>query len=179
MIAKTASSEPNLPEALTARSAKPLDVGAFVALARVSCAEAARPFDERLVRYVFAGLERGDPYIHLLEAAGEVVGFAIVRHKGGPLGGWSYVEEDLLFVRADKRTAEAELMLHSLTTALFEALNAADVHLFIPPSTFSMDVAPRLMAAGFTSTALRMAPVRSAPEQPREIPADAASQTMH
>lgn len=167
---------------LTVRPASVNDLDAFLELARLCMAERARPFSEDEARWVFAGLPRADPAIHMLLCDLEVVGFVIVRQSNAPLTRVPCMHQEVLFVRADKRSKAAEMLLHRMTLEVFKALPVdSEISLLVDPSPHAFEVIDELRRIGPQDAQVRMKAVRVQAEPPAssEKTSEASPPTLH
>ena len=180
MATSTETSGVQTANKLAVRPACPEDLGAFLELVRMCVNERGWRFDEDEARWLFAGIARADPAIHLLLDDLEPVGFTTVRTFCTPLTRIPGMHQEVLFVRADKRSRAAEMMLHRMTLEVFKALPAhSEISLIVNAEPHAAEVIEDLRRFGLQETQLRMNGMRAASEQTDKSSGEAEQATVH
>ncbi len=107
-----------------------LDRDAFIDLASLCAAETTPKlaFDENIALYTFNGAYRMDPAIIVLQEGKELVGFLIARGKPMLFCAAQVLVQEALFIRADKRSVEAETLLLQALQSFAAVMKPAETH---------------------------------------------------
>lgn len=166
MTDATERSDVEVPSELAVRPACQEDLDAFLELVRSCVTAAGRSFNADEARWLFAGIPRADPAIHLLFDGLEPVGFTIVRTSCTPLTRIPGMHQEVVFVREDKRTKAAEMLLHLMTLEVFKGMPLhSEITLLVNPGPTASQVVEELQRMGFGDLELKLKAVRLPPKQ--------------